>query len=98
MSNVSPPRLVEVSNLLAENPKAQVTCPFCNSSTLVVSDEYVWKKTQIERRFECRNCGKGGSILLANETSGAEAAVDVDDGDCSIQDVVIRAVRSIKKN
>jgi transcription elongation factor Elf1 len=67
-----PSTWVAAAEQLAKDVSALVTCPSCGKATLVTRDERVWESSQTERIFECKVCGKYGSVLVANENNSKE--------------------------
>lgn len=73
-----PKNWLEAAEQLAKDAGALVTCPSCGKATLVTRDERIWDNGRTERVFECKVCGKHGSVLVANEnTSDGPHAQDL---------------------
>ena len=56
-------RWVDAGIVLAKDPKALVTCPVCQKSTLEVTDQELGDR-KIERHMRCPTCSSYNSILL----------------------------------
>ena len=93
--NVSPEWL-RAAEQLAKDPSALVTCPSCGKATLVTRDDRVWEG-KVERVFECKVCGKHGSVLVASDEKLTEQGQDVLRDSSNPMDNAIAAVRAIKK-